>query len=197
MPSHRVERVAEAIREVASTAILFQVADPRVKGVTVLRAEVTGDLRNATVFVTVMGTESQQRLAMNGLRHAAGFIQARVAARLQTRFTPALQFKIDEGVKRSVEISRLIDEAIASDRAAHPAPEGEAVADDDERDDETDDLDEDEAEDGDGDEDGEDEADDEDEDLDDEDLEDEDEDEDEDEADAADGREPGTPPGRP
>jgi ribosome-binding factor A len=147
MPSHRVERVAEAIREVVSTAILFQVSDPRVKGITVLRAEVTGDLRNATVFVTVMGTESQQKLAMNGLRHAAGFIQSRVAARLQTRFTPALQFKIDEGVKKSVEISRLIDEAIASDRAAHPpaaGAEGEpgaaARAADDEGEDEEDDF---------------------------------------------------------
>ncbi len=119
MPSHRVERVAEAIREVVSTAILFELADPRVKGVTVLRAEVTGDLRNAAVFVTVMGTEAQQKLAMKGLRHAAGFLQSRVAARLQTRFTPALVFKVDEGVKKSVEISRLIDEAIASDRAAH------------------------------------------------------------------------------
>ena len=49
MPSHRVERIAEAIREVVSTAILFELADPRVKGVTVTRAEVTGDLRHATV----------------------------------------------------------------------------------------------------------------------------------------------------
>lgn len=127
MPSHRVERVAEAIREVVSTAILFELADPRVKGVTVLRAEVTGDLRNAAVFVTVMGTEAQQKLAMKGLRHAAGFLQSRVAARLQTRFTPALVFKVDEGVKKSVEISRLIDEAIASDRAAHATANPEVL----------------------------------------------------------------------
>jgi ribosome-binding factor A len=151
MPSHRVERVAEAIREVVSTAILFELADPRVKGVTVLRAEVTGDLRNAAVYVTVMGTEAQQKLAMKGLRHAAGFLQSRVAARLQTRFTPALVFKVDEGVKKSVEISRLIDEAIASDRAAH-APVAGPPSDDDEDidsglDDDNDDADEDEGED--------------------------------------------------
>lgn len=134
MPSHRVERVAEAIREVVSTAILFELADPRVKGVTVLRAEVTGDLRHATVFVTVMGTEAQQKLAMKGLRHASGFLQARVAARLQTRFTPAIVFKVDEGVKKSVEISRLIDEAIASDRAAHATADPGPVPDDDDLD---------------------------------------------------------------
>ena len=116
MPSHRAERVAEAIREVVSSAILFEVADPRVKGVTVLRAEVSGDLRNATVFVSFMGTEAEQKLAMRGLQHAAGFLQAKVAARLQTRYTPTLTFKRDEGVKKSIEISRLIDEAMAADR---------------------------------------------------------------------------------
>lgn len=129
MPSHRVERIAEAIREVVSSAILFELADPRVQGVTVLRAEVTGDLRNATVFVSLMGTDAQQKLALRGLRHAGGFLQAKVAARLQTRFTPVLTFKVDEGVKKSIEISRLIDEAIASDRAGReqaPAAEGAA-----------------------------------------------------------------------
>src|SRR5438270_7601375 len=108
MPSHRSLRVAEAIREVVSQAILFEVADPRVKAVTVLRAEVTGDLRNATVWVSIMGTEAEQKLAMRGLQHAAGFLQARVAARLQTRFTPALAFKLDDSVKKSIAMSRLI-----------------------------------------------------------------------------------------
>src|SRR2546423_789189 len=67
MPSHRNLRVAEAIREVVSSAILFELADPRVKGVTVLGAEVTGDLRHATVSVSVMGSEAEQALAMRAL----------------------------------------------------------------------------------------------------------------------------------
>jgi ribosome-binding factor A len=116
MSSHRVERVAEAIREVVAQSVLFEVADPRVQGVTVLRADVTGDLRNATVFVTVMGTPAEQKRAMHGLASAAGFLQARVAARLQTRHTPVLRFKVDEGVKKSVEMSRLIDEALGTPR---------------------------------------------------------------------------------
>src|SRR5215217_779223 len=116
MPSHRALRIAEAIREVVSSAILFEVADPRVKAVTVIRVEVSGDQRNATVHVSVMGTEAEQELALRGLKHAAGFLQSRVAARLQTRFTPILSFKRDESVKKSIEISRLIDTAIASDR---------------------------------------------------------------------------------
>lgn len=139
MPSHRGLRMAEAIREVASETILFKVADPRVKGVTVTRAEVSNDLRDVTVFVSIMGTEAEQRNALRGLQHASGFVQARVAARLQTRFTPTLDFKRDEGIKKSVEMSRMIDEALAADRAGlNPAP----VAPDDpadEADDETDD----------------------------------------------------------
>jgi len=118
MPSHRSLRMAEAIREVVASAILFEVADPRVRAVTVLRAEVSGDLRTSTVFVSVMGTDGEQRLAMNGLRHASGFLQARVANRLQTRFTPVLSFKFDDSVKKSVEMSRMIEDALDSDRRA-------------------------------------------------------------------------------
>jgi ribosome-binding factor A len=108
--------MAEAIREVVSSAILFEVADPRVRAVTVLRVEVSGDLRYATIYVSVMGSEGEQKLAMQGLKHAAGFLQSRVAARLQTRFTPILTFKRDDSVKKSIEISRMIDETLAADR---------------------------------------------------------------------------------
>ncbi len=125
MASHRTQRMAEAIREVVATAILFEVADPRVRSVTVLRVELTGDLRQARVYVSVMGTESEQRRALEGLTHAAGFLQSRVAARLQTRFTPVLSFRLDDSVKKSVELGRLIDEAVASDRQGEaPSPAG-------------------------------------------------------------------------
>jgi ribosome-binding factor A len=106
--------VAEAIREVVSSAILFELKDPRVHGVTVLRAEVTGDLRHAKVFVSLMGDAKQQKLTLHGLNHARGFLQGKVAERLQTRWTPALEFVVDESVKKSIAISRLIDQAMAS-----------------------------------------------------------------------------------
>ncbi len=122
MPSHRSLRIAEAIREVVASSILFDVADPRVHSVTVLRVEVTGDLHNATVFVSIMGNDSEQQTALRGLKHAAGFLQAKVAARLQTRSTPVLAFKRDDSVKRSIEMARLIDDALASDRGETPAP---------------------------------------------------------------------------
>jgi ribosome-binding factor A len=112
MKTHRLARVAEAIREVASETILFELRDPRVKKVTVTRAEVSGDLQHAKVYVSIMGTEKEQKLTMHGLRHAAGFIQSRLAQRLQTRFTPVIDFVLDEGVKKSIEMTRLINEAL-------------------------------------------------------------------------------------
>jgi ribosome-binding factor A len=130
MPSHRSLRIAEAIREVVSSAILFEVADPRVRDVTVLRAEVSGDLRNATVYVSVMGTPADEAKAMAGLKSAAGFLQSRVAARLQTRFTPMLSFTLDDSVKKSIKISKLIDEALASDRHDEPPASDPEAGDD-------------------------------------------------------------------
>jgi ribosome-binding factor A len=116
MKTHRLARVREMIREVASETILFEMKDPRVKGVTVTRAEVSGDLQHAKVFITIMGSASEQALCLHGLRHAAGFIQSKLADRLQTRFTPTIRFEIDKGVKNSIEISRLLSEALAESK---------------------------------------------------------------------------------
>jgi len=113
MKAHRQARVAEVIREVASETILFELQDPRIKGVTVTRTEVSGDLQHAKVYVSLMGSEKEQQLCMHGLRHSAGYVQSRLAARLKTRFTPQVQFILDEGVKKSIEVSRLINEAQA------------------------------------------------------------------------------------
>jgi ribosome-binding factor A len=125
MKTHRLARVAEAIREVASETILYELRDPRVKMVTVTRTEVSGDLQHAKVHVSVMGTPQEQQLTLRGLQHAAGFIQSRLARRLQTRFTPVLQFVLDQGVKHSIEMTRLINEALA--QSGPPAAEGSAA----------------------------------------------------------------------
>src|ERR1051325_2210527 len=101
MKTHRLARFAEVIREVASETILFEMKDPRVKGVTVTRAEVSADLQHAKVYVSVMGSEKEQQLTMHGLKSAAGFVQTKLADRLTTRFIPHVTFVLDEGVKKS------------------------------------------------------------------------------------------------
>jgi ribosome-binding factor A len=129
MKPHRLERVAEVVREAASETILFELRDPRVKGVTVTRAEVSGDLQHAKVFVSVMGTPKEQELCMHGLRHAAGFVQSRLAGRLKTRFTPVIQFVLDQGVKKSIEVTRLINEALAESAPTVEAGSADGTAD--------------------------------------------------------------------
>ena len=124
MKRHRLERVAEVVREVAASTILLELRDPRVKMVTVTRAEVSGDLQHAKVYVSVMGSPREQQLALHGLQHAAGFVQAKLADRLQTRFTPVLTFVLDRGVKNAIEVSRLLREA----QAERPAAPGGAEA---------------------------------------------------------------------
>ncbi len=128
MKHHRLARVAEAVREVASETILYDLRDPRVKLVTVTRAEVSGDLQHAKVFVSIMGTEKEQQLTLHGLRHACGFVQSKLAKRLQTRFTPVLQFVLDQGVKKSIEMTRLINETLAQSKPAETNAEMDADA---------------------------------------------------------------------
>src|SRR6266850_4477836 len=118
MKAHRLARVREVIREVASETILFELKDPRVKGVTVTRAEVSADLQHAKVYVSVMGSDKEQQLTMHGLKSAAGFVQTKVAGRLTTRYVPHITFVLDEGVKKSIEIAKLIraeQEQLAAD----------------------------------------------------------------------------------
>lgn len=108
--SRRTAKVAEAIRQVVSNAVLFELRDPRVKGVTILRVEVPVDLRTAKVYVSILGDEKTQALSVKGLHAARGWIQSRIADELQLRLTPVLNFVVDPGVKKSIEVSRMLRE---------------------------------------------------------------------------------------
>ena len=110
MTSRRLLKAAEAIREVVSMAILTELRDPRVQGVTVTSVEVAPDMREAKVYVSIMGEPNKQSLALKGLARSAGFLQARIADRIDTRYTPRLQFVLDTGVKKSLEVARILAE---------------------------------------------------------------------------------------
>jgi ribosome-binding factor A len=115
MSSRRVEKAAEAVREVVSWAILTELNDPRVKDVTVTYVEMSGDLRQAKVHVSIMGDEAKQKLGLRGLQHAAGFLQSKLSSRIDTRYTPRIVFMLDQGVKQSIEISRILKEVLPKD----------------------------------------------------------------------------------
>lgn len=108
MPSRRVQKAAEAVREVVSMAILTDLKDPRIQDVTVTYVEVSPDMRQAKIHVSIMGDETKQRLSVRGLESAAGFLQSKVASRIDTRYTPRLVFVLDQGVKKSIEIAQIL-----------------------------------------------------------------------------------------
>ncbi len=112
MTTRRVLKAAEAIREVVSMAILTDLRDPRIQGVTVTFVEVTGDMRTAKVHVSVMGDESAQKLCLQGLRSSAGFLQQKVSKRIDTRYTPVIRFELDMGVKNSIAIARMLGDVL-------------------------------------------------------------------------------------
>jgi ribosome-binding factor A len=110
--TRRLLKAAEAVREVVSMAILTQVRDPRVQDVTVTGVEMAPDMRSAKVTVSIMGSPAKQELALRGLSNSAGFLQAKIAERIDTRYIPKLRFEMDQGVKHSLEIARVLDEVL-------------------------------------------------------------------------------------
>lgn len=118
-------------------AILTELRDPRIGMTTVTRVEVSADLRQAKVHVSVMGNEGQQHLSLNGLRNAAGFLQSKVAQGIDLRYTPRLEFVLDQGVKKSIEVARILREVMpASEGSTESSPvdastvEGESAVED-------------------------------------------------------------------
>ena len=106
-------------------AILTDLRDPRVEGVTVTYVEVSPDMRQAKVHVSIMGDSTHQRLCMHGLQSSAGYLQSKISDRIDTRYTPRLRFELDEGVKKSLAISQMLHELLPDTNAA---PENSADA---------------------------------------------------------------------
>ena len=114
--SRRTLKAAEAIRQIVGMAILTEIQDPRVKDVTVVRAEVSGDMQTAKVYVSVMGDDAKQKLCLKGLKSCAGFLQSKIAKRLEVRYVPHLQFVLDQGVKNQLLVSKLLDAEFHRDK---------------------------------------------------------------------------------
>ena len=109
MPSGRMRRINEMLREVVGEAITTDLNDPRIGFVTVTSVDTTADLRAARVYVSVLGDEAQREATLAGLASSHGVIQARIARETRMRRTPTLTFHYDETVERGVRISKLLD----------------------------------------------------------------------------------------
>jgi ribosome-binding factor A len=109
MPTARMRRINEVLREVVGGAISSDLNDPRIGFVTVTSIETSTDLRTAKVFVSVLGSEEEREATLIGLRSSHGVIQSRIAAETRMKRTPTLTFHYDSTVERGMRISRLLD----------------------------------------------------------------------------------------
>jgi ribosome-binding factor A len=109
VPGHRHERVAEEIRHEIGVMVAGELKDPRIEGlVTITEVRVTPDLKNARVYVSVTGSEAEQRTTIQGLTAAVGYVRHELAERLQMRRAPDIHFVLDH----SEEYAQRIDELL-------------------------------------------------------------------------------------
>jgi len=108
--SVRLERVAEEMKKEISRIIHDELKDPRVGFVTIMRVEVTADLRQAKVFASCLGTPEQKAASLAGLSRATGFVRRLIGDRIKLRYNPELLFVEDETVDRQLHMSKLIDD---------------------------------------------------------------------------------------
>ncbi|NCB29266.1 MAG: 30S ribosome-binding factor RbfA [Clostridia bacterium] len=107
--STRIDRISEEVMKALAEAIRT-LKDPRVSGglVSVTHCEVTGDLRYAKVFISVLGSQDDAKDVMRGLRSASGFLRREVARKVQLRYAPELQFHLDESITHGAHITELL-----------------------------------------------------------------------------------------
>ena len=110
MPTRRPERIAAQIAREAAEIVRFTLGDPQIRLVTVNRAQVSPDLRRATIFVTVLGDALQCEESLAALERAEGVVRRELSARLRLRFTPAVRFQLDPGMVTEERMRQLLDE---------------------------------------------------------------------------------------
>jgi ribosome-binding factor A len=94
-------------------------------------------MREAKVLVSIMGNDSQQKTTLKGLQNASGFLQTRIAERIDTRYTPRLTFVTDEGVKKSVAVQQILEQIAREREESSPppaSPSGDAPDEEEDRD---------------------------------------------------------------
>jgi ribosome-binding factor A len=110
----RMRRVNEAVRETLAEAI-GELKDPRIGFVTITAVKTSTDLRQARVYVSVLGNERKRRKTLEGLDSAHGVLQAKLASELRMKRTPQLTFEYDPTVEEGVRMTQLIDELAPDD----------------------------------------------------------------------------------
>jgi ribosome-binding factor A len=114
--SLRSNRVGEQMKKELSEIIGRKIKDPRIGFVTVTDVQVTGDLQQATVYISVLGNEEQRENTLKGLAKAKGFIRSEIGQRIRLRKTPEIAFEFDESIDYGNRIETLIHQINSEDK---------------------------------------------------------------------------------
>ena len=116
----RARRVADQMQRELAELIRLEVKDPRVGMLTIIEVEVTRDMDHAKVFFTTLGGKPEHDACLEGLQRASGFLRTQLSHRMQLRQVPKISFVYDYSVERGVQLSQLIETAVAEDRTRNP-----------------------------------------------------------------------------
>lgn len=112
----RINRISEEVRRELSDIVQNDIKDPRLpKMVSILNVNVTKDLRYAKVYISVLGTEEDKKNALSALKSAAGYIRREIGHRIQLRYTPEMQFEVDNSIEKGAYITKLINDTVKHD----------------------------------------------------------------------------------
>ena len=112
----RSNRLGDLIQQEISDILHRRIKDPRIGFCTIIRVDVSDDLRHAKVYVSIMGTENEQKSTLAGLKSANGFIRREISHRISLRYTPEIVFVLDKSVDHSIRINQLINEGQEDNR---------------------------------------------------------------------------------
>ena len=113
----RVEKLQELIKQEVGKMLLTDIKDSRIGFVTVTGVEMTGDLREAKIYVSIMGNDEQIKSSLEGLNSALGFIRREIGRRIKIRFTPEISFALDKSLDYSEHIQKLLLKVQAEERS--------------------------------------------------------------------------------
>ncbi len=122
MSQARTQRIESEIQRVLAALIAREVKDPRVGNVTITGVQVAADMGTARIYFTPFASSNPSEQVGAGLARAAGFLRGELGRRLGLRHAPRLEFVFDDSVEGAARLTRLIDDAVASDRDHHSEP---------------------------------------------------------------------------
>ena len=115
MPGPRHEMVSDLVRDEVARLIQTELHDTRLGFVTVTGVSMSGDLKHARVFVSMLQEGQAREQAMEALKAARGFIRRRLGQTLRLRYTPEIAFRLDTSIEYGSHIEELIEKTRARD----------------------------------------------------------------------------------